>query len=84
MLADVGDVECLRNGMFRMWDVWDVGCLGCGMLDVECLLGCGILVYQMPSFIAVKVIKDFLGLFHDESNLNIDLSSSNYFKYRFN
>ena len=84
MLGDVGDVGCLRYGMFRMWDVRDVGCLGCGMLDVQCLLGCGILVYQMPSFIAVKVIKDFLRLFHNESNLNIDFSSSNCFKYRFN
>ena len=44
--------------MCVMWDVWDVGCLKCGMLDVGCLLGCGMLVYQMPSFIAVKVFKD--------------------------
>ena len=48
--------------MFVMWDVWDVGYLKCGMLDVGCLLGCGMLVYQMPSFVAVKVLKDLLKL----------------------
>ena len=36
-----------------MWDVrdedvQDVGSSGCGMCDVGCLLGCGMLIYKMP------------------------------------
>ena len=46
--------------MFVMWDVGNVGCLRCGMLDVGCLLGCGMMVYQIPLFIAVKLFKDLL------------------------
>ena len=46
---DVGDVGCWGCGMFGMWDVRDVGCSGCGMWDVECLPGCGMLIYKMLS-----------------------------------
>ena len=38
--------------MLGMWDVRDVGCSVCrmfGMWDVGCLLGCGMLIYKMPS-----------------------------------
>ena len=83
------DVGCLGCGMLEMLDIWNVGCSKCvmfGMLNVHegCLLGCGILVYKMPLFIAVKLFKDLLKLFYDESNLNIDFSSNNCFKYCFN
>ena len=85
----VRDVGCLGCGMLEMLDIWNVGCSKCvmfGMLNVHegCLLGCGMLVYKMPLFIAVKLFKDLLKLFYDESNLNIDFSSNNYFKYCFN
>ena len=59
----IGDVECWgcsESGMLGMWDVGDVGCWGCGMLgmwdvrdvgcgmwDVGCLPGCGMLIYKM-------------------------------------
>ena len=42
-IRDVRDVECSRCGLFGMWDVWDVGC--------------GMLIYKMPS-----VIGSFSGL----------------------
>ena len=51
---DVGDVGCWGCGMLGMWDVRDVGCSGCGMFgmwDVRCFLGCGMLIYKMPSVI---------------------------------
>ena len=32
-----------------MWDVKDVGCLGCGMWDVGCFAGWGMLIYKLPS-----------------------------------
>ena len=88
-ICNVQGVRCSGCGMFGMWDVGDVGYLECGMfgmLNVHegCLLGCGMLVYKMPLFIALKLFKDLLKLFYDESNLNIDFSSNNYFKYCFN
>ena len=49
---DVPDVGCSGCGMLEMWDVRDVGCSGCGMFgmwDVGCLLGCGMLIYKMPT-----------------------------------
>ena len=49
-MRDVGDVGYSTGGMFGMWDVRDVGCSGCGMFgmwDVECLPGCGMLIYKM-------------------------------------
>ena len=54
---DVGDMECWVCGMLRMWDVGDVGCSGCRMFrmwnvpDVGYLLGCGMLIYKMPSLL---------------------------------
>ena len=44
---NVRDVECLGCGMFEMWNVRDVGCSGCRMWEVECLQGCGVLIYKM-------------------------------------
>ena len=55
VMWDVRDVGCSGCGMFGMWDVRDVECSGCGMCgmwdvpDVGCLLGCGMLIYKMPS-----------------------------------
>ena len=46
---DAWDVGCLGCGMFRMLDVRDVECSGCGMWNVGCLLGCGMLIYKIPS-----------------------------------
>ena len=46
---NVWDVACSGCGMFKMWDVGDVGCLVCGMWDVGCFPGCGMLIYKMPS-----------------------------------
>ena len=43
---DVRDMGCSGCGMLGMWDVRDVRCSGCGMWDVECLLGCGMLIYK--------------------------------------
>ena len=40
--------DFLGRGMFAIWDVQDVGCLECGMWDVGCLPGCGMLIYEMP------------------------------------
>ena len=54
---DVWDVGCSGCGMFVMRDAGNVGCLRCEILDVGCLLGCGMVVYQMPPFTAVKVSK---------------------------
>ena len=39
--------------MLGMWGVRDVGCSGCGMWDVGCLLGCGMLIYKMPALINI-------------------------------
>ena len=48
-VGDVGCSGCSECGMFGMWDVRDMGCSGCGMWDVGCLLGCGMLIYKMPT-----------------------------------
>lgn len=53
-------MECLRCGIFDIWEVRDVeclecgmfghvGCLGCQMWDVGCLLGYEMLVYKMSN-----------------------------------
>ena len=49
---NVWDVGCWGCKMFVMWDIgdvecWDMGCSGCGMWDVGCLPGCGMLIYKM-------------------------------------
>ena len=43
--------------MFGMWNVRDVGCSSCGMWDVECLPGCGMLIYKMPIFKWPRMIR---------------------------
>ena len=51
MILDFPDVECSGCGVLGIWNVWDVGCSGFrifGMWDVGCLLGGGMLVYEMP------------------------------------
>ena len=46
-----------------MWDVGDVGCSGCGILgmwdvrDVRFLPGCGMLIYKMPIFKWLRMIR---------------------------
>ena len=82
-MLDICDVGCWQCGMCWIRDVRDVECSKCvifGMLnvDVGCLLGCEMLVYKMPSFVAVKLFEDLLKLFDDESNLDIDFSSNNF------
>ena len=64
-MRDVGDVGCLRCGMFKMCDVGDVRCLGCGMFgvwDAGCLPGCGMLIYKMPTCTRLffVLLQDFL------------------------
>ena len=46
--------------MFRMWNIRDVGCSGCGMCDVECLPGCGMLIYKMPYICKYEAIRSLM------------------------
>ena len=50
---NVRDIVCWQYGMLGCdilgkWNVRDVGCLGCAVWDVECLLGCWMLIYKIP------------------------------------
>ena len=72
-----------------MRDVRDVGCFGCGMWDVECLLGCGMLVYKMPKkleYYGIRAINNswFQSCLNDRlqfTTVNKYQSSKKYLKY---